>query len=93
MKVKLGARELSTGLSFLRQAHAGVAGVAAMFTILGDTDTAERLAVIEMRLRGEIKFIEKPIQREKQHWTAGRIVTFVIWALALGHKPSMDFTG
>ncbi len=48
--------------------------------------------MIEMRLRGEIKFIEKPIQREKQHWTAGRIVTFVIWALALGHRPSMDFT-
>jgi hypothetical protein len=37
-----------------------------MFAISGDTDTAERLAVIEMRLRGEIEFIEKPIQRGKQ---------------------------
>jgi len=39
MKVKLGIAELSTGLSLLRQAHVGVAGVCAIFHVSGDLDT------------------------------------------------------
>ena len=66
-RVKLGIPELSTGLSFLRQAHVGVAGVCAMFTISGDTGTAERLAEIEKRLRDEIEFVSRLIQKAKQH--------------------------